>query len=198
MTCSRCSGSRPMGWSPVSCIFWAVLTLLLSVKFPLLPHIPLYNGKQEGTEEDTIPFGTGKNFPYYFVTRSKIYHISNYFRLKALKRHKGERLGNTLDWLTLITMKIDMNSANMLVNKGQALEITEYRKDSIHWDCRSTRRRQWPSGKAGQEGHLQIPWHGRIQKRSHRRGGGMQRIKGPVQTLHLRWFHLRVPRHFLT
>ena len=51
----------------------------------LLPQIPLYNGKQEGTEEDTIPLGAGKNLPYYFVTRSKIYYISNYFSLKSPK-----------------------------------------------------------------------------------------------------------------
>lgn len=55
----------------------------------LLPHIPLYNGKQEGTEEDTMPLGAWKNLPHYFVTRSEIYHISNYFSLKSPKEARS-------------------------------------------------------------------------------------------------------------
>lgn len=55
----------------------------------LLPHIPLYNGKQEGTEEDTMPLGARKNLPHYFVTRSEIYHISNYFSLKSPKEARS-------------------------------------------------------------------------------------------------------------
>lgn len=65
--------------------------LLLSVKLPLLPHIPLYNGKARKDRGRHHASRGTENLPHYFVTRSKSTTSVTTLVLKASERHEVER-----------------------------------------------------------------------------------------------------------
>ena len=92
------------------CVFWAVLTLLLSVKFPLSYH-KFHSIRESKKEQRKTPSLLGQGKISFIILSPGLKSTTSVTTLvlKALKRHKVERLDDTLDLLTLITMKIDMN-----------------------------------------------------------------------------------------
>lgn len=110
--CTRCSGSGAVGWSPAPCICIsrALLVLPFSAVSSLSLHTQLYHGKHVWDRERYHPSVGREKFPFTILSLGLTFTtLVTTFVLKALMRHKVERWGNTLDFLTSITMKIDMN-----------------------------------------------------------------------------------------